>query len=220
MLSWRTARQLSGVFAVAALAVGALVHVTARSDGVDVVSGASAAMAPSAPAAEPAEVTESAIPTTPPAEREPVQAPEARSEPASVVAELEADKLASFSMLGVTWESGLDDSRTHVEVRWRADDKWSSWTELHSDPAPEEGGRAGTEPQWVGDADGAQVRVTSDADAAPRGLALSTIDPASTNDNASATTVMPAVAMMSAASVATPRIVVPLGVGSEQLGIV
>lgn len=132
----------------------------------------------------PAVVRDRAVPVTPKAEREP--APPRTSEdeaeeddaPATadtVVAQLPPTKVAKFSLLGVTWREGLADADTAVEVRWRGDDGWSDWTELHVEPSNE--GTPGTEPYWVGSADAAAVRVLSTSDAAPRGLELATIDP-------------------------------------------
>ncbi|MCW2788572.1 MAG: hypothetical protein JWP56_875 [Aeromicrobium sp.] len=209
MLSWRATRHLSGTLAATALAVGVLVPAPAQADGMEVSVGApSTAAAPAAAPARPAQVTQKSIPSTEPAERQP--APRRLAADSTVVAELDADELAPFSMLGVTWEGGLRDADTHVEVRWRSEGTWSDWTELHADPAPEEGGRSGTEPQWVGTADGAQVRVASTSDAAPRGLALSTIDPAAPaddTDDATGTAVDPAANVTPVASAAKPGII-------------
>ena len=102
-----------------------------------------------------------------------------------VVASTQRTGLKPFSMLGVTWDSGLRETagESLVEVRWhRTDGSWSPWTELHIDHAPGEGGREGTEPQWVDEADGAAVRVLSKTPTKVQGLRLATIDPGSTPD--------------------------------------
>ncbi len=224
MLSWRTARRSSGTAIALVVIFGLLVPTPAQADGTEVIAAAPGAVTPAAqPAQAAAQVVESDVPTTAPDDREP--APE---EPASddhdeapivdaaVVAELEATDLEPFALLGVTWASGLGDTTTRVEARWRSSGTWSDWTELHVEPAPSEEGRPGTEPQWVGEADGAQVRVIAPADSAPRDVALSTIDPGapdtSTADVASSD-VTPAIAMTQsnevtqAATVGQPSII-------------
>lgn len=116
-----------------------------------------------------------------------------------VVASTQRTGLKPFSMLGVTWDSGLRETagQSLVEVRWhKLDGSWSPWTELHIDPAPGEGGREGTEPQWVDKADGAAVRVMSKQATKVEGLRLATVDPGSTPD------VTP-----TAATVGQPRII-------------
>jgi SpoIID/LytB domain protein len=214
MFSWRAARRCSGL-AATALAVGVLVPAPAHADGMEVGVGAPRTTASRPVTAHPAKVTQQSIPTRAPEDR----APAARSaKDSTVVAELDADKLAPFSMLGVTWGGGLKDADTVVEVRWRSAGTWSAWTELHSDPAPEEGGRSGTEPQWVGTADGAQVRVASNAEAKPSGLALSTIDPAAPAVESAGTSVDPAVAVTPAASVSQPTIISRSSWGASSAG--
>jgi SpoIID/LytB domain protein len=95
----------------------------------------------------------------------------------TVVAELPRRELDTFSMLGVTWKSGLQVGETRVQARWRTDGTWTAWTEM--DIEPSEQGVPGTEPIWVDEADAAAVRVISTDDAQPEGVALSTIDPGS-----------------------------------------
>ncbi|NRQ49880.1 SpoIID/LytB domain-containing protein [Aeromicrobium stalagmiti] len=213
MLSRRVARRTPCLIAAAAATFGVLMPSAAQADGTQVTGGApGAVVAPAAPA-KPAQVTQSDIPTRAPADLAP--APKSAQDhdghghtgDETIVAELKSTDLKPFAMLGVTWEGGLDESDTYVEARWRADGEWSAWTELHTDPAPEEGGRAGTEPQWVGSADAAQVRVASAGDAKPRGLSLSTIDPEADADDSTASAVSPAVAVRQAATVAKPSIV-------------
>ncbi|AXT84130.1 hypothetical protein C6I20_02250 [Aeromicrobium sp. A1-2] len=93
----------------------------------------------------------------------------------TVVAELPETVVEPFSMLGVTWKSGLVLADTVVQARWRADGTWTAWSDLDIEPYEE--GTPGTEPVWVGRADAAAIRVLSSADAEPAGVALSTIDP-------------------------------------------
>ncbi|AWB93220.1 hypothetical protein C3E78_13970 [Aeromicrobium chenweiae] len=189
-----------------------LMPVAAHADGTQVTGGAPGAVsAPPAPV-RPAQVAQRDIPSRAPAQR--VPAPQAQDDDhgheaegaTTLVAELKDTDVAPFSMLGVTWESGLDESRTRIEARWRSNGTWSAWTELHTDPAPEEGGRPGTEPQWVGAADGAQVRVASTPDAKPQGLSLSTIDPEADTSDEDAS-VSPVIDVTETATVAKPGIV-------------
>ncbi|MCW2831055.1 MAG: hypothetical protein JWP31_1747 [Aeromicrobium sp.] len=221
MLSWRATRRLSALTAATALGVGVLLPLPALADGTEVRGGAPGTVA-APPAATPAEVTQSKIPAKAPAERRP--APEAADGHAhgagdQIVAELTDTDLAEFSMLGVTWSGGLDETDTHVEVRWRTAGSWSAWTVLHTDPAPEEGGRAGTEPHWVGSADGAQVRVISSGDASPQGLSLSTIDPeAGPSAESAGTEVSPTIDVTQAATVASPRIISRSAWGASNSG--
>ena len=236
MLSWRATRRTSGLIITLAVGAGMLVPTSANAAGTEVTGQApgdvvAAASSNEATSSSAATVTASDIPTTAPDEREPAppaaESDELAEEPVtdpSVVAELEATDLAPFSMLGVTWESGLDEASTRVEARWRADGDWSDWTELHADPSRGEGGRPGTEPQWVGEADGAQVRVIAPSDAKPEGLALSTIDPGAvapedtTAGASAATDVTPAIAVTQAATVGQPSIILRASWGASNAG--
>ncbi len=114
--------------------------------------------------------------------------------PAAGAVGLEETDVAPFSLLGVVWPDAAADLAGEVEVRTRATGtgEWSPWEHLHTaaehapDPgSAEESGRelaGGTEPLWVGDSDGVQVRVVPDAGATaaaelPDGLRLELIDP-------------------------------------------
>ena len=94
------------------------------------------------------------------------------------VAELAPIDIKSFSMVGVTWRSGVPND-AEVEVKWRHDGSWSRWTDLHNDVENTwtEGGRPGTEPQWVDQADGVAVRVRAHEPSTPRDLRVATVDP-------------------------------------------
>ncbi|MGZ5366249.1 MAG: SpoIID/LytB domain-containing protein [Aeromicrobium sp.] len=97
----------------------------------------------------------------------------------NVVAELPDKIVKPFSMVGVTWSSATKSSDLTVQIRWRERYKWSSWTDLELDleNTATEGGRPGTEPQWVGHADGVAVRVTSGSGDKPTDVKVATIDP-------------------------------------------
>jgi hypothetical protein len=86
----------------------------------------------------------------------------------TVVALLSERSADPFTMLGVTWASGLTPEHVYVEAKWHARGQWSSWTALDIEPDAAQIGRPGTEPLWVGGngvADAAAVRVTSTAGA-------------------------------------------------------
>ena len=94
------------------------------------------------------------------------------------VAELAPTDVKSYSMVGVTWRSGVPEDAA-VEVRWRSSGRWTGWKSLELDIANTwtEGGRPGAEPLWVGQADGVAVRVRAASPAVPRDLEVATIDP-------------------------------------------
>jgi hypothetical protein len=96
--------------------------------------------------------------------------------PSEVIAELPAQTVKPFSLLGVTWASGMPRKAT-IEVQWHGSSGWSDWTELHQDLAPMEDGpgRPGTEPQWVEWADGVAVRVTNSESATPVDVQVSAV---------------------------------------------
>ncbi|MET0929090.1 MAG: N-acetylmuramoyl-L-alanine amidase [Aeromicrobium sp.] len=98
-------------------------------------------------------------------------------EEADVVAELPARGTDDFGLVGVTWDPGFDSAGLLVEVRLRSEGVWGAWEELHTEAADEEAGVPGTEPLWVGSADGVSVRVASPTGERPPGLKVSTIDP-------------------------------------------
>ncbi len=131
-------------------------------------------------------VAEHDVPVVPVVTEEPEPNQALRSEPAKkaepagprTVASLAPTKVASFAMLGVTWRSGVPGDAA-VEVKWRSSGTWTKWTELHQDVENSwtEGGRPGTESQWVDEADGVAVRVRSEKPSVPRDLQVATIDP-------------------------------------------
>ena len=99
---------------------------------------------------------------------------------ADLVAQLPAKRTDDFGLVGVTWERGFDTDGMTVQVRLRTDDAWADWEELDVESDEGEGGRDGTEPLWVGSADGVAVRVTSPTGDRPSGLSVATIDPGTT----------------------------------------
>ncbi len=90
--------------------------------------------------------------------------------------------VASFDLLGVTWRPGGTADLT-VLVRTHGATGWTGWTALDAADAPGPGeartARPGTEPLWVGDSDGYQVRVDVRRGTLPRGLRVDLVDPGS-----------------------------------------
>jgi hypothetical protein len=114
--------------------------------------------------------------TTVPAAPETLSA--AGADQPDLVAELPPRSTDDFGLVGVTWDRGFDTTGLLVEVRLRADGTWGDWQELHIEADDgSEGGQDGTEPLWVGSADGVAVRVTSPTGERPAGLKVATIDP-------------------------------------------
>ncbi|MCX6406677.1 MAG: SpoIID/LytB domain-containing protein [Propionibacteriales bacterium] len=163
------------------------------------VPAASAAPAatpsPSPSAQERSEVRQQAVPpaTTAPEKT----APEKTG--TDEVATLPRTTVRPFSMVGVTWARGGEDF--DVKVALRKDGRWSTFQTLDTDRDAEadagpEVGRAGTDPLWVGSADGVAVRVTSPSGQRPADLKVATIDPGRGSDVAPA-----------AATVGQPKII-------------
>jgi uncharacterized protein with LGFP repeats len=137
------------------------------------------------PAAQPVDVSTAAVPAT--TDDDPAVLSH-DGEQADVVAELPARGTDDFGLVGVTWDPGFDSTGLIVEVRLRTDGAWGEWEELHSEGADSDGGVPGTEPLWVGSADGVSVRVASPTGQRPPGLKVSTIDPGTTSAEASVAT--------------------------------
>lgn len=82
----------------------------------------------------------------------------------------------TFSMVGVTWRGGLEGAPA-VHVRVRKASGWSDWQNLPLQQDlpdhPEGNGRHGTQPVWLGDATGVQVRLVGHR---PRDLRLVLMD--------------------------------------------
>ncbi|MDQ3276597.1 MAG: N-acetylmuramoyl-L-alanine amidase, partial [Actinomycetota bacterium] len=130
-------------------------------------------------------VDEVAVPAVPAFAR--THALGATADPASVVvARLTRRDTDDFGLVALTWTQGSAGPGTEARVRVREAGSWSSWQELHYEPSESPGGaeaaatgvRDGTEPLWVGDGDGVQVRVLAEPGAAPADVTLVLIDSA------------------------------------------
>ena len=89
-------------------------------------------------------------------------------------------RLASFDLLGVTWKAGTV-ADVRVAARTHGARGWTAWTPLEVTDTPSSGearrARPGTEPLWVGDSDGYQVRVDVRSGRLPAGLRVDLVDP-------------------------------------------
>jgi SpoIID/LytB domain protein len=111
---------------------------------------------------------------------------------ANVVAELPETRTTSYGMVGVTWSAKTTEQDISVAIRSLVKGQWTAWDTLENDDeAPGEGGRPGTEPVWVGEAQGVAVRVSSASGTRPDDIRVLTIDPGGV-DGAAAATVTPA----------------------------
>ncbi len=202
MRPWTLARRAVPLAVVTAVAVASLVSVQESSGVVLSTQG------------EPAEVVETPVPTVEP-EAEPTTDPgrreAARTEGDSAgeaspgqeqeqVAALTESSTAPFSLVGVTWDRGSVDEDPTVEVRWRSvKDGWSDWTTLETspvDPASADS-RPGTDPLWVGESDGVDVRVSTPSGDVPSGVRVSKV-----TDGTNGSAVVP-----TAATVGQPKII-------------
>ncbi len=79
----------------------------------------------------------------------------------TVLAELPQQEVAEFSTLGVTWSTASSGPAPTVEYRTRTDGAWTDWSSAptaEQEPADQQ--RTGTDPVYVGESDGVQVRLT------------------------------------------------------------
>ncbi|MCW2750363.1 MAG: hypothetical protein JWR83_1473, partial [Aeromicrobium sp.] len=81
-------------------------------------------------------------------------------------------------MVGVTWSSKTTETDITVKIRSLVKGKWTSWQVLGLDDAmPGVAERPGTEPFWVGKAQGVAVRVSTKSGTKPADIKVVTIDP-------------------------------------------
>ena len=151
---------------IASLAVATSIYLPSH-------AGVQTAVAP-----EPVDVGSAAVPAV--SDSVAAAAEKSDDEAADLVAQLPARRTDDFGLVGVTWNRGFATKGMTVQVRLRTDDAWTDWKELDVDIHEGETGRDGTEPLWVGSADGVAVRVTNPTGQRPAGLSVATIDPGST----------------------------------------
>jgi hypothetical protein len=103
----------------------------------------------------------------------------------------EAPQTKPFGMVGVTWPYRKNSSQVEVKVRVQRNGVWSGWERL---PVEEEHGpatassegseRSGTEPYWVGDANGVEASLTTLDGTTVRGAKVALINPGVTATDA------------------------------------
>lgn len=137
-----------------------------------------------------------------------------------------------FSLVGVTWPNRADSQHVDVKVRVQRNGRWSAWERLpveddHApDPsAPEGVERSGTEPYWVGDANGVQVSLTTTDGTTIRDAKVALIQPGTLATDAEPPVTAQAVPStaaqavplaVSAAPYAMPPIVTRRGWGADE----
>ncbi len=85
-----------------------------------------------------------------------------------------------YGLLGVTWARDTGTKGVAVEVRTRSAGTWTTWQPLEVDDENDGDGpstRQGTEPLWVGSADGVAARVTSRSGSTPKDVKIDLVDP-------------------------------------------
>ena len=98
---------------------------------------------------------------------------------------------ARFALVGVTWPQQSGDEAVTAQVRVRIDGRWTGWQRLtvahgHTPDRVQASARAGTEPLWVGAADGVEARVGTSSGTPLRGAKLSLVDPGTSAQDAPA----------------------------------
>ncbi|HEX5017453.1 MAG TPA: N-acetylmuramoyl-L-alanine amidase, partial [Actinomycetes bacterium] len=98
-----------------------------------------------------------------------------------------------YRMLGVTWRRAAPspDTAVIVTARSHAESGWSDWFEIptmvDSGTQASPNGRFGTEPYWVGDADGVQIRVDTVGGVRPVDVRADLIEPGTSDADATIT---------------------------------
>jgi stage II sporulation protein D len=110
------------------------------------------------------------------ARKSPRSAGQAEDSVPEVVAELSDHATRDFGMLGVTWARGTAPEDLVVEVRTRTEGEWTDWEDVDRIDLDDEGAtRSGTDPVWVGESDGVEIRMLS-VDGAPEDTQVALID--------------------------------------------
>ena len=105
-------------------------------------------------------------------------APQIDEAEGDLVAELKPRATGDYAMVGVTWKTTPGLGEVTVDVRTRKSSRWSTWKTLEVDgDQGEGGGRPGTEPLWVDEADGVSVRIQTTSGVKPADIKVTTIDP-------------------------------------------
>ncbi|GAA3527276.1 hypothetical protein GCM10022234_25620 [Aeromicrobium panaciterrae] len=199
MLSWRSIRLCATALTAVALVLSGLL--VSRAQGPSTSAASLAGLDQTAPAPDdvPDEVPHDAPfvpdpkgpkPVVSTKETEVPRAPAAAGK--DVVAELPETRTTAYGMVGVTWSAATTEKDISVAIRSLVKGSWTPWQTLENDDDnPGDPGRPGTEPIWVGEAQGVAVRVSSASGTKPDDIKVMTIDPGGVNE-ATAATVSPA----------------------------
>ncbi len=100
-----------------------------------------------------------------------------------------APQTKPFGMVGVTWPFRKNASQVEVKVRVQRKGVWSEWERLpveeeHGPATPEGNQRSGTEPFWVGDANGVEANLTTLDGTTVSGAKVALINPGVTANDA------------------------------------
>jgi hypothetical protein len=104
-------------------------------------------------------------------------------QPGSTSVQAKDEDTEPFSLIGVTWDDATKLVEGRVQVRARSTDtgQWMAWIDLGSEQGEEgtaDARRGGTEPVWVGNSDGVEVRVDGrTVNGLPAGMRLDLVDP-------------------------------------------
>lgn len=132
-----------------------------------------------------------------------------------VVAETPETATATYQTIGVTWAADSAGTVPDIQVRTQLrSGGWSDWQTISdAEPIRTGNGRFATEPMWVGDATGVQVRVLGDRTSQPREVKATLLDtPAVAADTAPAT----AAAAASSDLYPRPPVVTRAGWGADE----
>jgi SpoIID/LytB domain protein len=175
MLSWRSIR----LCVTACLALALVLSGFLLSGVRDIHPSVSAAMGLEAPrSAAPTPSPEPAAPAPVVHTRQTVVPSAPAGAAHDVVAELPQTRTKSYGMVGVTWSSKTTETDITVKIRSLVKGKWTPWQLLGlDDEDPGDPGRPGTEPIWVGTAQGVAVRVSTKSGVKPADIKVVTIDP-------------------------------------------
>jgi hypothetical protein len=103
------------------------------------------------------------------------------------------ESTASFAMLGLSWARDPGVSNVQANVRVHSHGVWTDWSALSKSDSGADGGspddangvpRDGTEPLWVGSADGVQASFVSSTGRTPRDLRIDLVDPGTSRADA------------------------------------
>lgn len=133
-----------------------------------------------------------------------------------------APETKPFGMVGVTWPYRKNSSKVEVKVRVQRNGTWSEWERLpveddHGPTVAEGNQRSGTEPYWVGDANGIEANLTTLDGTTVSGAKVALINPGvAATDAEPPVTPEPVQAEGSRAPYPMPSVVTRRGWGADE----